>query len=84
MPKTAGTGVEEARNRLPKLLDAAERGQTTLITRRGRPVAALIPMEDYIGGRGQKPLLSLAGTGRGLWGKSSAATLDRLRDEWSR
>ncbi|HZU91110.1 MAG TPA: type II toxin-antitoxin system prevent-host-death family antitoxin [Stellaceae bacterium] len=35
--------AEEARNRLPELLAAAEKGQSTIITRHGRPVAALVP-----------------------------------------
>lgn len=38
-------GAEEARAELPSLLDAAERGETTLITRRGRAVAALVPSD---------------------------------------
>ena len=38
-------GAEEARNQLPDLLDAAEKGRSTIITRHGRPVAALVPIE---------------------------------------
>jgi prevent-host-death family protein len=40
-------GAEEARNQLPDLLEAAEKGRSTIITRHGRPVAALVPMEAY-------------------------------------
>ena len=40
-------GAEEARNQLPDLLDAAEKGNSTIITRHGRAVAALVPMEAY-------------------------------------
>jgi prevent-host-death family protein len=76
-------GAEEARNRLPELLAAAEKGQSTIITRHGRPVAALVPIADVRGG-GQAPLLPLRGSGRGLWGKDSARTLRRLRGEWNR
>jgi prevent-host-death family protein len=36
-------GAEDARNQLPRLLEAAEEGQSTVITKRGRPVTALIP-----------------------------------------
>ncbi len=77
-------GAEEARNQLPDLLDAAERGKSTIITRHGRAVAALVPMEAYGAALRQEALLPLAGSGRGLWGKDSVKTLRRLRDEWNR
>jgi prevent-host-death family protein len=77
-------GAEEARNQLPELLGAAEKGQPTIITKRGRPVAALMPIDSLRRGIRQQPLLPLAGSGRGLWGKSSARTISKLRDEWSR
>ena len=77
-------GAEEARNQLPKLLEAAEKGQSTIITRHGRPVAALMPAEAYGSTLRQQPLVPLEGSGRGLWGKSSSRTLRRLRDEWGR
>lgn len=84
MGKVAHRGAEEARNQLPELLEAAEDGRTTIITRRGRPVAALVPLEAYETVGQQQSLMAVAGTGRGLWGKSSARTLRTLRDEWSR
>ena len=42
---TSRKGAEEARNQLPDLLEAAEKGRSTIITRHGRPVAALVPIE---------------------------------------
>jgi len=36
--------VEEARNQLPDLLEVAELGRSAIITRDGRPVAALVPV----------------------------------------
>ncbi len=75
-------GAEDARNQLPALLDAAERGESTIITRRGRPVAVLAPMDDAR--PVQQSLLTVAGTGRGLWGVDSAATIRKMRDEWGR
>lgn len=81
---TSARGAEDARNHLPELLDAAERGQSTVITKRGRPVAILAPFEALGHIEQQRSLLSLAGTGRGLWGVDCAATLRALRDEWSR
>jgi prevent-host-death family protein len=84
MSKVQRRGAEEARNQLPALLEAAEAGKSTIITRHGRPVAALVPIEEYHAPERQASLLPLAGSGRGLWGKDSAQTLRRLRDEWNR
>ena len=75
-------GAEEARNQLPGLLDAAEHGQATLITRHGRPVAVVAPVDALGAGARQAPLTPLEGSGRGLWGKDSAETLRGLRQEW--
>ena len=84
MSKINRKGAEEARNQLPDLLVAAEKGRSTIITKHGRPVAALIPAADLSVSGGQHPLLPLEGTGHGLWGASSAETIRRVRDEWSR
>jgi len=84
MSATRRKGAEEARSQLPDLLQAAEKGQATIITRHGRPVAALMPIAAYGTALRQQPLTPLAGSGRGLWGKDSARTLRRLRDEWGR
>jgi prevent-host-death family protein len=77
-------GSEEARNELPTLLEGAEGGQLTIITRRGRAVAALVPIAHLRSMEQQKSLLSLRGSGRGLWGKDSGRTLKKLREEWDR
>ncbi len=77
-------GAEEARNSLPQLLDAAERGESTVITRHGRAVAALVPVTAQAPAHGQNSLTAFEGSGRGLWGKDSTHTLRRLRGEWSR
>lgn len=37
-------GAFEAKNRLGALLDLAEQGEEVVITRRGRPVARLVPV----------------------------------------
>ena len=84
MSTASRKGAEEARNQLPGLLEAAEHGRSTIITRHGRPVAALVPVEGYQAAVRQQPLTPLAGSGRGLWGKSTTGTLRKLRDEWSR
>ena len=75
--------AEEARKRLPELLDAAEKGESTIITRRGRPVAVLAPVAGSGAGIGQQPLTPWQGSGRGLWGKDSGRTVRRLRGEWN-
>ena len=77
-------GAEEARNQLPHLIDAAEKGQSTIITRRGRPVAALVPIAAYGAATRQHPITPVEGSGRGLWGRNSGRTLRKLRDEWDR
>jgi len=84
MSETRRKGAEEARNQLPDLLEAAEKGESTIITRHGRPVAALVPIEMYGSTAQQQPLMPLRGSGRGLWGKDSRRTLRKLRNEWSR
>lgn len=76
-------GAEEARNQLPQLLAEAERGQPTIITRHGRNVAALVPV-DQLGSRDQQPLTKLAGSGKGLWGRDAGRAVQALREEWKR
>lgn len=77
-------GAEEARNQLPDLLDAAEGGVSTLITRRGRPVAVLAPAQGSAGYSPQASLLPVRGSGQGLWGHDIAETLNAVRSEWDR
>jgi prevent-host-death family protein len=36
-------GVLEGRNRFSQLVEAAERGETTVVMKRGKPVAKLVP-----------------------------------------
>lgn len=76
-------GAEEARQQLPAILAEAAAGHATVITRRGREVAAVVPIGDVRLPR-PTPLIALAGTGRGLWGPRSTRTIARLRDEWKR
>ncbi len=83
MAKLNKRGAEQARNQLPALLAEAEKGRTTIITRHGRSIAALVPVKGVAGPR-QKALTALAGSGKGLWGSDGARAVRRLRDEWSR
>lgn len=84
MTRPQRKGVQDARKQLPALLAEAQRGRSTIITRHGRSVAAIVPVEGASGAKPQRALIGLAGAGKGLWGKDSARTLRRLRDEWSR
>lgn len=38
-------GVYDAKTQLPRLLDDVERGETVTITRHGKPVARLVPVQ---------------------------------------
>ena len=77
-------GAKEARKHFAQLLDAAENGTATIVTRRGRPIAALVPIAAYNAVAPQLSLLPLAATGRGLWGSNSTKGIRKLRDEWDR
>ena len=82
--KVVHKGSEEARNELPELIEEAQNGRVTIITRHGKPVAALVPLDTYRRSSEQVSLLGLQGSGRGLWGDDSRKTLTELRDEWDR
>lgn len=66
-------GVEEARRRLPELLNRAKAGGSTLISRHGRPVAVLMPLDGarpidpQQRQRRRQALLDLQGSGRACW-----------------
>lgn len=75
--------AEEARQQLPAILSAAEAGRTTIITRHGRRVAAVVPV-SAVKQSAPASFLALAGTGRGMWGHGSARSIAKLRDEWNR
>ncbi len=83
MKLPAQVGLEQARNELPRLVTQAEAGATAVITRHGRPCAALVPLAN-LQRTPDKPggLLRLRGTGAGLWGAEPARAVDALRHEW--
>lgn len=84
MSRRESKGVEDARSQLPALLAAAERGRSTVITRHGRAVAAIVPVDRAPARPRQLSFLGLSGSGRGLWGRDSPTSLRKLRDEWGR
>jgi prevent-host-death family protein len=81
MSTPAKRGVEAARKNLPVLLDQAHRGRTIVITKHGKPFAAIVGI-DRTPQKSGLSLTRLRGTGKGQWGPSSAQWLKRLRAEW--
>lgn len=86
MPANASYGLEQARIQLPSIIANAHAGIASIITRHGKPYAAIVPMEDLQKSRSvsgaASGLLALRGTGRGLWGAHIGQTIAELRDEW--
>jgi prevent-host-death family protein len=86
MPKTQRYGLEQARAQLPHIASEAMAGYASVITRHGKPVAAVVPVDRVLspalaathpGG-----ILALRGTGQGLWPEGAARAVTELRDEW--
>ncbi|HEX6136679.1 MAG TPA: type II toxin-antitoxin system Phd/YefM family antitoxin [Casimicrobiaceae bacterium] len=75
-------GAEEARKRLPSLVEQAARGEPTIITKHGKPCAALVPASYLMQNKWGVDIRALRGTGRGLWGTSVKRALRSMRDEW--
>lgn len=73
-------GVEDARAGLAEILRAANRdGVVTIVTKRGVPYAAVVPVPEALR---QAPRLSeLAGTARGCYG-DAVRFVREMRDEW--
>lgn len=76
-------GLEQARIQLPSIVANAHAGMRIVITRHGKPYAAVVPVQDlqksHTGSDAGLGLLALRGTGRGLWGTEALA---ELRNEW--
>jgi prevent-host-death family protein len=70
-----------ARTRLPDLLEEAHRGRATIITKRGKPYAAIVPC-GQAQARKRLSLLDLEGSGIGCWSSDSAAFVAKMREEW--
>ncbi len=83
MPAPLKFGLEVARAQLPSLVGQAEAGLSSVITRHGRPCAAIVPLQDLQSSHRRGGLLTLRGTGSGLWPLSAAAHVQHLRDEWA-
>lgn len=82
MSKRRYSGVEETRQQLPSLLEGAHAGEAVIITKRGKPYAALVPIDALPGTSPRPSVVALRGSGAGLWGDDASAWVDRLRNEW--
>ena len=87
MPVNPSYGLEQARIQLPLIIANAHAGVASVITRHGKPYAAVVPLRDLEKSRGmlsaESSLLALRGTGQGLWGANIGQTITGLRDEWA-
>ena len=83
MTTTALYGLEQARAQLPHIASEAAAGSSSVITRHGKPVAVVVPVELWESVQ-SRPInvLALRGTGRGLWPQGAAQAVAALRDEW--
>ena len=78
--KVRVVGVEEARTRLPSILRSAnQEGTVTIVTKRGVPYAAIVPVSQAI--RGAPKLSELRGSAEGCFG-DVRCFVEELRDEW--
>ena len=79
-------GLEQARAQLPLLVSEAAAGTSSVITRHGKPCAAVVPLATLnqlaAHQRRSRGILALRGTGQGLWGQDSSAAVAALRREW--
>lgn len=75
-------GAEEARKRLPALIEEAAGGQPTIITKHGKPYAALVSASSVQQRETVADIRSLRGSGKGLWGRSVRRAIRAMRDEW--
>jgi prevent-host-death family protein len=86
MPATASYGLEQARIQLPSIIANAHSGTASVITKHGKPYAAVVSIHDLkksrVNTNSNTGLLALLGTGQGLWGAHITETIGELRDEW--
>src|SRR3990167_5262905 len=84
MPVNASYGLVQARIQLPAIVADAHAGVASIITRHGKPYAAVVPVQDFqkLHAAEVAPgFFALRGTGRGLWGANMGQAIAELRDE---
>jgi len=83
MSDTTHYGLEQARAQLPHIASEAVAGYTSVITRHGKPVAVVVPVEQWQAQQVRPAsILALRGTGQGLWPQGAGQAVAELRDEW--
>lgn len=75
-------GSEEARKKLPSLLERAHRGHVTVITKRGVPYAAIVPVTEAMKKTAGIRIQDLRGSGKSLWREDAATWVNKIRGEW--
>jgi prevent-host-death family protein len=76
-------GLEQGRNTLPELASRAHSGQPSLLTRHGKPYAAIVSADVVLKARPGGPgFLRLRGSGKGLWGPAPARAIADSRRDW--
>jgi prevent-host-death family protein len=79
-------GLEQARAQLPHIAAEAHAGYSSVITRHGQPVAAVVPvsvLREQQSARVRKGgILALRGTGHSVWPFKGGKAVADLRDEW--
>lgn len=65
------------------LLERAHRGHVTVITRYGKPYAAIAPVSADVKEPTGMRIQDLRGSGKGLWQENATAWVHRTRDEWA-
>jgi prevent-host-death family protein len=75
-------GLEQGRNTLPELASRAHAGQPSLLTRHGKPYAAIVSPDMLAKARPRSRFLALRGSGKGLWGASPSKGIADMRSEW--
>ena len=87
MSDTPQYGLEQARAQLPLIASEAVAGYSSVITRHGKPVAVVVPVEHWREEQArslkQGGVLALRGSGRGLWPDGVAESVTQLREEWA-
>ena len=75
-------GAEQARKRLPELLDQAHRGEATVITKHGKPYAALVPVSAIPPEASVISISGLRGSAKHCWSDQPSKDIDAIREEW--
>lgn len=86
MSETVKYGLEQARAQLPLIASEAVAGYTSVITRHGKPVAVVVPVAQWQAEQARRAqvggILSLRGSGQGLWPEGAGKAVAQLRDDW--